>query len=322
LGGVVTLSACGEDTVNLYSEVPDNNPFASYKPLTVSEEYVSPWDIADINNIDVGYHFDSNSVNFSWYDWINSVYVQGLYVRVTPYLGLAYYDGANDGDYFFHNLNNGNYPNLFANGEEYGNYVQGNPIVLASQSLTGVGGWYTHELFIVGEYHCPTINVVPHLNMNIYGLRFDVINNSTVQPASVLTGAAVVPAPPVATIDEEHLLTDYGKVFYYKIEYGTDPYNFYPDDVYYVLALEAKDTYDLNEWPEIFDAAASKLHDSFNSGMHYHNASQEVVVRQQDFQFQHPNYIPSDEEFILFSDGSKRKVITYGSSTGIDMFLY
>ena len=83
--------------------MPDNNPFASYKPLTVSGEYVSPWDIADINNIDVGYHFDSNSVNFSWYDWINSVYVQGLYVRVTPYLGLAYYDGANDGNYFFHN---------------------------------------------------------------------------------------------------------------------------------------------------------------------------------------------------------------------------
>nr|WP_298004093.1 hypothetical protein [uncultured Flavobacterium sp.] len=308
--------------MNLYSEVPDSNPFASYKPLTVSDEYVSPWDIADINNIDVGYHFDSNSVNFSWYDWVNSVYVQGLYVRLTPYLGLAYYDGANDGDYFFHNLNNGNYPNLFANGEEYGNYVQGNPIVLASQSLTGVGGWYTHELFIVGEYHCPTINVVPHLNMNIYGLRFDVINNSTVQPASVLTGAAVVPAPPVATIDEEHLLTDYGKVFYYKIEYGTDPYTFY-DDVYYALALEAKETDDIMIWPEIFDTTSSLLYDSFSNKVRYNDASKEVVVRFEDFKNQSAtlNYIVSDEEFDI-SDGSKRKVITYGSSSGIDMFLY
>lgn len=306
--------------------MPDNNPFASYKPLTVSGEYVSPWDIADINNIDVGYHFDSNSVNFSWYDWINSVYVQGLYVRVTPYLGLAYYDGANDGNYFFHNLNNGNYPNLFANGEEYGNYVQGNPIVLASQSLTGINGWYTHELFIVGEYHCPTINVVPHLNMNIYGLRFDIVNNSTVQPASVLTGATVVPAPQAGTIDEEHLLTDYGKVFYYKIEYGTDPYTFYDADVYYVLALEAKKTDDPVIWPEIFDTASSSLLlDSFSNRLRYNDASKEVVVRFEDFEDQSSinlNYKLSTEEFTLNTDGSKRKIITYGDPSSIHMFLY
>lgn len=306
--------------------MPDNNPFASYKPLTVSGEYVSPWDIADINNIDVGYHFDSNSVNFSWYDWINSVYVQGLYVRVTPYLGLAYYDGVNDGDYFSHNLNNGNYPNLFANGEEYGNYVQGNPIVLASQSLTGIGGWYTHELFIVGEYHCPTINVVPHLNMNVYGLRFDIVNNSTVQPASVLTGATVVPAPQAGTIDEEHLLTDYGKVFYYKIEYGTDPYTFYDADVYYVLALEAKKTDDPVIWPEIFDTASSSLLlDSFSNRLRYNDASKEVVVRFEDFEDQasiNLNYKLSTREFTLNTDGSKRKIITYGDPSNIHMFLY
>jgi hypothetical protein len=241
---------------------------------------------------------------------------------------LAYYDGSNDGIYNnggFHNLSNGQYPTLFANGEEYGNYVQGNPIVLANQDLTGVGGWYTHELVITGEYHCPTINVVPHINMNIYGIMFDVINNDVVQPASILAGSTITPAPSPATPAEEHLLTEYGKVFYYKIEYGTDPYTFY-DDVYYVLALEANDTHITSEWSEIVRASTSgQLTDSFKASMYFHNTTNEVVVNPADFFAQQDNYKRSGVAFDI-SDGSTRKIITMGSvpsiNGGISMYLY
>ena len=76
-----------------------------------------------------------------------------VYMWVTSYIGLAYYDGDNNGVYNAptgsFNLASGAYPNLFTNGEEYGNYIQANPIVLASPMLTD--GWYTHELAIQSE---------------------------------------------------------------------------------------------------------------------------------------------------------------------------
>lgn len=321
LGGVMTLASCSNDASDWYSERSNQESVSHYQPLTVTAGYDSPWDVN--NTFPITYQFDSNEVNTSWYDWINNKHVQGLYVRITPYLGIAYHDGVNDGVYNVGgviNLGNGHYPNLFANGEEYGNYVQGNPIVLANQHLTGIGGWYTHELNIWGEYHSPVINVLPHINMNIYGVLFDIVNNHVVQPTTILGGTTISPAPSPGTSQEEALLKDYGKVFYYKIEYGTDPYTFY-DDVYYVLALEANDTYDTNEWTEILATSAAHLNDTFNAHMYFHNITNEVVVNPDDFFEQQDNYKASHEEFDI-SDGSTRKVITQGHSGSIMIYLY
>ena len=64
----------------------------------------------------------------------------GVYVRITPYIGLAYFDGADDGTYHTptgaFNLTSGAYPNLYSGSSEYGNYVQANPIVLANLQQT------------------------------------------------------------------------------------------------------------------------------------------------------------------------------------------
>ena len=59
-------------------------------------------------------------------------------------------------------------------------------------------------------------------NYNLYAIGFDVVNNDIVQPTSILLGTTITPAPPVATPSEEMLLQQYGKVFYYKVEYGRD----------------------------------------------------------------------------------------------------
>lgn len=142
LSGVITLTACSED---VFQEIDDSNDFEpqyttnTYTGAVYDDNYKSPWNIDSLRS--VHYSFDSNVVN-----WEN------IYVRVTPYIGLAYYDGDDDGIYNTptgsFNLAAGNYPNLFALNKEYGNYVQANPIVLGSQMQTGINGWYTHELTI------------------------------------------------------------------------------------------------------------------------------------------------------------------------------
>lgn len=157
-GGVIALilTACTTDSVfddidGQNAETGSNYETNTYTGGPGGGAYKSPWNIDSLRL--VGYNFDSNVANWD-----------GVYVRITPYIGLAYYDGANDGVYNTpigsFNLTGGGYPNLFPNGEEYGNYIQANPIVLASQMLTGVGGWYTHELTIQSrEDHCPLINI-------------------------------------------------------------------------------------------------------------------------------------------------------------------
>jgi len=77
---------------------------------------------------------------------------------ITPYIGLAYYDGADDGVYNtptgVFNLWGGPYPNLSLPGEsEYGKYIEANPIVL------GINAHCTHELSVIADLtttiHCP-----------------------------------------------------------------------------------------------------------------------------------------------------------------------
>src|SRR5690554_1744898 len=273
IGGVLALAACSDDANEIDGiKAPDNaeNSGSNYTIYTDtgSGAYKSPW---DFNNTEpVGYFFESGLAEN-----------HGVYVRITPYIGLAYYDGADDGIYNTpngsFNLTTGMYPNLYAaGGSEYGNYVQANPIVLANDSPS----WFTHELAIFSkEDHCPLINVNIGINFNLQVVDFNIINNDLVQPVAHL-GYAITPAPPAGTNAEEILLAQYGKVFYYKIEFGTSTTNF--TETYYALALEAVPDNDPGEWTQLFDPSAQPLLDSFKGELHYHSngspTTYEIVV--------------------------------------------
>lgn len=110
------------------------------------------------------------------------------------------------------------------------------------------------------------------------------------------------------------LLQKYGKVFYYKVEYGTDPFNFNPD-VYYVLALEA-DMGD-SEWASLslsdFPFGAD-LH--YNSGSSLVSSTKEIIVDPESFTNKQPEYKKSGELFGTSVGG--RKIVTI--PTGIPIY--
>ena len=314
LGGVVTLTACSEDVLNEIDKTntyPNSNDSGSqYVPSTYTGSvgdgnYKSPWNVNSL--ITVGYAFDSYVAN-----WDN------IYVRVTPYIGLAYYDGDDDGTYNTptgpFNLAAGNYPNLFAFNKEYGNYVQANPIVLGSPSLTD-GAWYTHELYIQSkEDHCPLVNIPVGINYNLYAIGFDIIKNAAIQPALPLGGPTLASPPPAGTADEERLLSAYGKVFYYKVEYSYpyDPLNYHPE-AYYVLSLEVDNISD-PEWSDISDPSTGIQYQDvpFGSFLRFYDNgggdSQEIVVDPTRFQNDAAGQVLSGNWFTTAS--GMRKITT------------
>ena len=260
LGGVLMLASCSEDVFEAADlQLQENGTEGSqYQTnsytggITVDGKddglYKSPWNIDSLRMVE--------------YQHISNLSGKGVYVRITPYIGLAYYDGANNGNYNILgsniNLSNGNYPNLFANGNEYGNYVQGNPIVLANP----LGSQNTHELYIKSrEDHCPLSNIPITPNYNLFGIGFNILNNSIVQPQAVL-GYPINPVPPAGTPFEEALLRQFGKVFYYKVEFGNNPYNFDPQ-FYYIPLLEAE--VPGPEW------SAIGFQDTFNTDLYYNS---------------------------------------------------
>src|SRR5690554_3340301 len=270
IGGVLALTACSIDANEIDGiKTPDNaensgSNYATYTD-TGSGSYKSPW---DFNNTEpVGYFFESGLAEN-----------HGVYVRITPYIGLAYYDGADDGTYNTpngsFNLTTGMYPNLYAaGGSEYGNYVQANPIVLANHSDDSPP-WFTHELAIFSrENHCPLFGVNIGINFNLQAIDFNIINNDLVQPVAHL-GYTIAPAPPAGTNAEEILLAQYGKVSYYKIEFGTSTTNF--TETHYALALEAVPGDDPGECTDL------NTQDSFGGDLYYHSngspTTYEIVV--------------------------------------------
>lgn len=123
-------------------------------------------------------------------------------------MGLAYYDGIDDGIYddpyiakhnagngFVANLNNGNYPTLFANNQEVGNLVPAEVIELDGSSLD------ESELTIASDPSTPEHLLANAGNKHLSGYN----NNNEVFRFSGLT------------TQEEDLLRDYGKVFYYEV---------------------------------------------------------------------------------------------------------
>lgn len=272
-------------------------------PYTSAGIYNSPWDINNL--IPVQHYFNC------YLSWDN------IYVRVTPYIGLAYYDGADDGHYNTptagsFNLTAGGYPNLHTpDNIEYGNYIAANPIVLE------VNNDSAHELAIFSDWvtqglndHCPVMPSVYQYPFNWQPVYFDLVNNQRVQPVSV-GDPDISPAPPVATPQEVQLLKDYGKVMYYKVEFGLGKNNY--SDTVYVLALEDESGFAL--------PYSLSVTDTFGNDLYYHenpsNNSMEIVVDPQQLLASSGfNFVRSGEEIpvsFLGADRPLRIVTSYGS---------
>lgn len=195
--GIFALAACNED---VYQDIDtQNNGLEAANtasddsgvnaPFTEVNIYYSPWNIDSIS-IPVKYTIE-NSTN---------VTPSGrLIFRVTPYVGLAYYDGVNNNNYYGTLLNLANYPNLYANGYKIGNFIPAQPIILDG---TGAPGTEIVEIESINN-HCPVIQTMNPIN-NPNNEYFDV---------SPIIGVSTL---------EESLLASHGKVFFFYWE-AIDP---------------------------------------------------------------------------------------------------
>jgi len=205
------LTACSED---VYHDInKQNNGWEAGNPASDgsggnapfthvpgSPPYDSPWEINKAIGtpipIPVPYRFENQTG-----DW-GSPYL--ITLRITPYVGLAYYDGRPDGDYFGTTLNTTDYPNLYAGGNEIGNFIPAFPITLDGSGLTP--GSVVREIESSMD-HCPVLNAMTTTANPLPTIHFD-----------LPPGGA--PAP--VTWQEEELLSQYGKVFFYFCE-AIDP---------------------------------------------------------------------------------------------------
>lgn len=237
----------------------------------------------------------------------------GIAVRVTPYIGLAYWDGGDDGIYDtpggVYNLASGMYPNLYNGGNEYGNYIPANPIVL---NTWGAGGPHTEELIIIGGGHCPIFTAWTY-TYNPYTIFFDVMNNHVVQP-SAHAGPLTPPLPAAATFQEAQLLNQYGKVMYYKVEFG---FNATPNvftETVYVLALEVDDV-NTPDWSNL------SITDTFGGDLFYSTTgSEEIVVDLSSVTM--PQFRRSGEFFNLPPYGNNRRITTWYDGPGTGGFVW
>lgn len=194
--GLFALLACSEDayqdTEEITTAVENSNTsnVGGNVPFTVDPYYLSPWDQYTRAVI-------PKRVSYV----LANTTAQGdpskrLIFRVTPYVGLAYYDDVPNG--FYSDLHAGfavanmatpAYSNLYAGGKEVGNFIAGYPL-----TLLGVGANEIDMSIISDTNHCPI---------------FD--GNS-----GVSNGGRFFNIPPInATSQEKWLLSNYGKVFFY-----------------------------------------------------------------------------------------------------------
>lgn len=177
LFGLFTLYACGEDvyqeidqqnSANVENDNSTNDGSGGNTPFTVSQEIYSPYDFNTMYGDSIAYYVTNNTPTI---------------VEIVPYIGLAYYDGADNGIYNTPSgsidLINGDYPNLYAGSTEYLNLIQGPTLTITNSS-----GFNDISAF----NHCPVKN----------GQAFD------------LTG--------IATTDEIDLLADAGKIYYFDVK--------------------------------------------------------------------------------------------------------
>lgn len=172
---------------------------------TGDDGYQSFWDIT--KHWEMFYHYRNNTG-----DWGNPAMLD---FKITPYIGLAYYDGDNDGEYKdpvntvedFNIQPSGTYPNIFdPTGNEIGNFVPARPFTLTGAGIPSY--WGTVRLEIFSGDHCHVIGPNIHITNNPNAVFFDI-------------SAPPAPYQP-STLQEEILLSKYGKVFFYYWE-AIDP---------------------------------------------------------------------------------------------------
>ncbi len=166
--------------------------------------YQSPWDIWFRNHPFTPIYSFSNRGGGG--------HTSPLKLEIIPYVGLAYFDDNDDGNYtdlylaqqtggsgIVANMNNGNYPTLFFNNQEVGNLVAADPITLDGTSID------ESELTIASD---PSLTTDEHLLMNPANKHASGFNN--LNKVFSFTSSGLTP-------QEEDLLMKYGKVFYYEV---------------------------------------------------------------------------------------------------------
>src|SRR5690554_168190 len=237
------LAACSED---VYQEIDQQNEDMMAPPTFNDGDpgyfdalgdpnnrsgagYASPWDIWYRIKAQPGYIIKNG------YE-IGSNYT----MTVTPWVGLAYFDGTDDGLYtdpsqggaVIADFTTGNYPNLYASGHEVGNLVPAEPLKMDGTTLD------QSEVAIDSDInHLPVYpgNLGPGWNPRGLYFKLNTVNNL-----------------------ERVILSQYGKVFFYEVEitetatgisYGS-----------YILQLENK-TLDqgIAEWVPVSDLSSSQV---------------------------------------------------------------
>jgi len=215
LGEIITPAACNED---VYQEIDEQNEESGSQYQTNSFDnsnpgglgsggfsnfatnYFSPWDIwynrgAAYYDLQPSYAFSNGgaiSENYSPYT-----------LRVFAWIGLAYFDGNNDGTFNDINsgnsfvLNTGNYPNLYQPNQEVGNLVRTtNPLTFQPLQDARIEDRRDH-LPMPGGTFPRYQSMTPPWAFGPWKDGFDFAG--TLQP------------------QEELLLRDYGKVFFYEV---------------------------------------------------------------------------------------------------------
>lgn len=206
----MSLTACGSDAMEDVNQ-PNNPSTASntnsggnggMTTFSHAGEYQSFWDITQ--HWEMFYHYRNHTG-----DWGNPAM---LNFRVTPYVGLAYYDIDNDGEYKdpfntvvdFNIQPPGTYPNIFdPTKNEIGNFVPARPFTLTGAGIPSYWGTVRLEVFSADHCHLIGANVFAG-GTNPNGVFFDI---------------AAPPAPyQPSTPQEQSLLSKFGKVFFYRWE--------------------------------------------------------------------------------------------------------
>ncbi len=219
LWGVIalTLTACTNDSLENLDETNYNSQTANSGNggmTTMSQDGYTPEDYQSFWNI----YTRGKEMFYRYENWTGDIGSPSmLHFRVTPYVGLAYGDDDATDNQFediylggaqgpFNTFPTGTYPNMFdQTGNEIGNFMPARPFTLTGTGITP--GSVSIE--IVSNDHCHVIGA----NVGI----------SVLNPNGVFFDITSPPLPyQVATPQEEDLLSQYGKVFFYYWE-AIDP---------------------------------------------------------------------------------------------------
>lgn len=259
--GIFALAACSED---VYQEIDQQNEEADMMaPLTFNENgsggfagggfnnlainYFSPWDIwwnrgPDFVGFQPSYVISNGGAigeNYSPYT-----------LEVFAWIGLAYFDGDNDGVFYDHSLpaglqlvadmaaNPGQYQNLFVNNQEVGNLVRTNtPLVFQPLEGARIEDLEDH-LPMPGGTAPRYATTPPPYNWAPWAHGFNC--TGTLQPLEI------------------NLLREYGKVFFYEVnvfEAGAfvDTYFLHPD-------IQTLYNGSVSKWEEVTDVPGGTIH--------------------------------------------------------------